>query len=72
MIDKDNNVIIEAMEDIFVVWDISKSTLVNDMEQFKATKWPDWSMSSCINARYINQKFDRETDDEEKKKFLLE
>jgi len=45
---------------------------VDDLEQFKMTQWPDWSMSSCINVRYINNKFNRETDDEEKKRFVLE
>jgi hypothetical protein len=29
-------------------------------------------MSSAVNARYVNAKFNKETDDEEKKSFKLE
>ena len=72
IIDKDNNINIESHEDIFVVWDIKEVKLIQDFEQFKFTQWPDWSLSSSINARYINEGFNRDTDDEEKKKFMLE
>jgi hypothetical protein len=43
-----------------------------DTEIFAKSQWMDWSMSSAINARYIDRKFNRETDEEEKKKFILE
>lgn len=26
------------------------------MEKFKKSVWPDWGLSSSINARYINKK----------------
>ena len=32
VIDNDNNVILESMEDIFVVWDINKGYLVSDYD----------------------------------------
>jgi len=73
VVDKDNNVHMEQFhEDIFVVWHIPSGEFEQDMEEFHRTIWPDWSLSSSINARYIDRKFNRGTDDEEKKKFLLE
>lgn len=73
MIDKDNNIQLEyALEDIYVVWDISKGLLVNDYSSLSTTLWPDWSLSSSLNVRYVNQGFNKDTDDEEKRKFVLE
>lgn len=73
VVDKDNCVQPEMFgEDIYVVWDIQKNKFESDMETFHRTIWPDWSMSSFINARYIDRKFNRESDEEERKKFLLE
>lgn len=72
IVDKDNNVQMDNQEDIFIVWDIREARIVQDFDNFKNTAWPDWSLCSAINARYANRAFNRETDDEEKKKFLLE
>jgi len=39
------------------------------MEKFKTSVWPDWGLSSSINARYINKKIykngAKDVDDEE-------
>ena len=72
VVDKDNNIAHQFDDDIFVVWDIHNSRIEQDMEVFHKTLWPDWSLSSSINARYIDRKFNRESEDEEKKKFQLE
>ena len=73
VIDKDNNISQEQFnEDIFVIWDIMTNRFEEDAEIFAKSQWMDWSLSSAINARYIDRKFARETDDEEKKKFILE
>jgi len=39
---------------------------------FKNTQWPGWSLSSTINARYVNTQFNRLSDDEEKKLLVHE
>jgi len=73
VVDKDNSVQPELFgEDVYVIWDIQKNKFEDDMEVFHRTIWPDWSMSSFINSRYIDTKFNRESDEEERKKFLLE
>lgn len=72
LIDKDNNIALDANQDIFVIWDIQQGKLLNDFDSFRFVKWPDWSLSSAVNARYINKNFNRDTEDEEKKKFMLE
>lgn len=72
LIDKDNNISVENRQDIFVIWDIQQGKIVNDYESFRFVAWPDWSLCSAINARYVNQNFNRDTDDEEKKKLALE
>ena len=64
LIDRDNNIVYdqeaegisdkEAQDDIFVVWDITNSKIVTDYELFKNSSWPDWSLSSSVNARYVN------------------
>ena len=72
LIDKDNNITLDSQEDIFVVWDIQKNQFVGSYDEFKNTAWPDWSLSSTINARYINNKFTKDNDDEEKKNYMLE
>jgi len=72
VIDKDNNISLDSAEDIFVVWDIAQNQFVSNYDMFRNTAWPDWSLSSTVNARYINSKFERENDDEEKKRFTLE
>ena len=72
IISPDNNITIDPADDIFVVWDIEKSCLIGDLDQFGETLWPKWSLSSSINARYINQKFNRGTEDYERVAYALE
>jgi hypothetical protein len=55
-----------------VVWDIPGNKIEQDMDLFHKIHWPDWSLSSSINARYIDRKFNKDSEDEEKKKYLFE
>ena len=55
-----------------LIWDIVQSQFVNNFDGFKHISWPDWSMSSTIFCRYVNKGFDKENEDEEKKRFALE
>jgi WD40 repeat protein len=72
VVDQDNNIQLEAQEDIYIVWDISIGKFVQDLESLRYAEWPDWSLSSSLNARYVNKGFDKGTDEEEKRKFILE
>jgi hypothetical protein len=38
---------------IYVTWNIKESQIVNDSHSLKKTKWPRWSLSNAINARYL-------------------
>lgn len=55
-----------------MVWDIQRNKLVGDYDSLKFVQWPDWSLSSSINGRYIDKSCNRGTDEEEKKKYILE
>ena len=59
MTDKDNNIQLDSNEDIFVVWDIAMKRLVSDYDKLRFTSWPDWSLSSSLNARYVNKGYNR-------------
>ena len=62
----------ENTEDVFFIWDLKDAKIFSDFDAFKNVTWPDWCLSSLVNARYINQKFSPMTEDEEKKYFYLE
>ena len=54
IIDKDNNAQMDSTEDIFIVWDIKEARILQDYDLLNKAIWPDWSLASSINARYIN------------------
>ena len=59
MVDQDNNVMLESLDDIFLVWDIHQGGLIYNYDLLEHVEWPNWSLSSSVNARYVGNQLNK-------------